>query len=165
MRSFRGLWRFKRTRNVFDSAGRHPYITGQDSNIPLKNVTRELHNGTTRPHSAIARVLSLLLLGFIVYGTTVEAAHTHGNLKGPTNTGSLAVVSDPANTTDSNGNLQSCGDCLICQLHQNFAATLISVPPTAAPSILSSLFSSVVSASFHSQTSTPRRGRAPPQTS
>jgi len=119
----------------------------------------------TRPHGAFARVLSFLLLGFIVYGTTVEAAHTHGNLPGANNTAGAASLSDPAKGSDSSGNLQRCSDCLICQLHQNFSATLISVPPTAGPSILRSLFSSVASATVRSHTSTPRRGRAPPQTS
>jgi hypothetical protein len=115
----------------------------------------------TRRHGAFARVLSVLLLGFIVYGTTVEAAHTHGNLPGA-NIAPAASLSDPATGSDSNGNLQGCSDCLICQLHQNFSATLVPLPPSIAPLTLKSGFFNLTAVSVFSETNAPRRGRAPP---
>ena len=111
-----------------------------------------------------SRALSLLLLGFIVYGTTVEAAHTHGSLAAANNAIVNSSFSDPATGTKANSNLLGCGDCLICQLHQHFSATLISVPPSVVPSLRSG-FLNLTAVSVHSQTSTPRTGRAPPQAS
>jgi hypothetical protein len=148
---------------MFDSAGRHPYTAAQDSNITRKKVTREGHSKLPKKHSVLARALSLLLLGFIVYGTTVEAAHTHGSLTAANIAGSS--FSNPASETKANRNLLSCNDCLICQLHQHFSATLMSVPPSNGPSALGSRLSSLTTVSVHSQTSTPRTGRAPPQAS
>jgi hypothetical protein len=115
----------------------------------------------TKQHGACARVLSFLLLGFIVYGTTVESAHTHGSLACATNVSS-ASFSDPATETNANNTLPGCGDCLICQLHQNFSATLISVPPSIGPLVVSSHFFNLTTASVVSETNAPRRGRAPP---
>jgi hypothetical protein len=128
----------------------------------FKNVIREDHNRMTKLHGAFARVLSFLLLGFIVYGTTVEAAHTHGNLPGANNTARVVSLSDPATGSDSNSNLQGCGDCLICQLHQNFSATLVPLPPSLAPLPVRSSFFNLAAVSVFSETNAPRRGRAPP---
>jgi hypothetical protein len=149
---------------VFDSAGRHPYTSAQDSNTLLKNVTREVSLNLFKQHAAFSRVLSFLLLGFIVYGTTVEAAHTHGNLAGVNKAVAAASFSDPATETKLNGNLAGCGDCLICQLHRHFSATVISVPPIIIPSSLRSHFFNLTAVSVHSETNAPRRGRAPPFT-
>jgi hypothetical protein len=111
-----------------------------------------------------SRALSLLLLGFIVYGTTVEAAHTHGSLAA-NNASASSSFSDPATETKTHSHLLGYGDCLICQLHQHFSATLISVPPSIVPSSLRSRIFNLTAVSVHSQTSTPRTGRAPPQAS
>jgi len=116
----------------------------------------------TKSHSRFSRVLSLLLLAFIVYGTTVEAAHTHGGLPAASVVGS-ASFSDPATDAKGATPLVGCGDCLICQLHQNFSATLISLPPSIAPTSLSSQFVLSTTIPLHTQTSAPRSGRAPPQ--
>jgi hypothetical protein len=148
--------------NVFDCAGRHPYTAAQDSNIARKKVTRERDTKLLKPHRAFARVLSFLLLGFIVYGTTVEAAHTHGSLPGPNTIAGASSFSDPATETKAGTNLLGCGDCLICQLHQHFSASLISAPPSISASSLKSLFFNLTTVSVHSQTSTPQTGRAPP---
>jgi hypothetical protein len=114
-----------------------------------------------KSHSRFSRVLSFLLLGFIVYGTTVEAAHTHGGV--PSRVVSSASFSDPATDAKGATPLVGCGDCLICQLHQNFSATLISLPPSVAPTSLSSQFIVSTTIPLHAQTSAPRSGRAPPQ--
>jgi hypothetical protein len=152
-------------RNAFDCAGRHPYTAAQDSNIARKKVNRERHSSLVRPHSAFARVLSLLLLGFVVYGTTVEAAHTHGNLTAATSAVGASNFSDPAAETKANTSVLGCGDCLICQLHQQFSTTLISVPPSLSQSSLKAQFFKLTTVSVLSQTSAPRTGRAPPQNS
>jgi hypothetical protein len=107
-------------------------------------------------------VLSFLLLGFIVYGTTVEAAHTHGNLAATKTVVGASSFSDPATDAKTTTKLPGCGDCLICQLHQNFSATLISVPPSIGPLAVSSHFFNLAAVSVVTQTNAPRRGRAPP---
>jgi hypothetical protein len=115
-------------------------------------------------HGAFARVLSFLLLGFIVYGTTVEAAHTHGNLARAKSAVGASTFSDPATDTTSSKTLLGCGDCLICQLHQGFSATLISAPPTLYSATLKSRVFNASEVLVHSETASPRRGRAPPFT-
>jgi len=108
------------------------------------------------------RALSFLLLGFIVYGTTVEAAHTHGSLTTANKAIASSTFSDPATETKTNNNLLGCGDCLICQLHQSFSATVISAPPSLVPAALSSRIYNLTAGSVSSETNAPRRGRAPP---
>ncbi len=157
--------RSRQCRNAVDSAVRHPYITVDDSNTLLKFVTREPHSQLIRPHGAFARALSFLLLGFIVYGTAVEAAHTHGSVLGSTNPARTGSFSDPQTETNQNGKLNVCSDCLICQLHQQFSTTLISVPPSIGASTLRCRFRSPNAVPVPSQTNTPRTGRAPPQNS
>jgi hypothetical protein len=150
---------------MFDSAGGHPYTAAQDSNITRKTVDREAPSKLIKRHGVLSRALSLLLLGFIVYGTTVEAAHTHGSLTVKNNIAGASTFSDPATGAKANNTLLGCGDCLICQLHQQFSTTLISVPPSLVPSPLGSRFLALTALSVHSLTNTPRRGRAPPLTS
>ena len=112
-------------------------------------------------HRGFSRVLSLLLLGFIVYGTTVKAAHTHGMLT-PNSVVAASNFSDPATDLKETNTLLGCGECLICQLQQNFSATLISVPPSIGHTPLGSRFVNSTTVLAHSQTTTPRTGRAPP---
>jgi ABC-type phosphate transport system permease subunit len=148
-------------KELFDSAGRHPYTAAQDSNITRKKVTREGRSKLVKTSGLFSRALSLVLLGFIVYGTTIEAAHTHGNL--PANRAIAgSTFSDPASETKANGNLLNCSDCLICQLHQNFSASLISVPPSIVSSSLRSRTFNLTAVSVSSNTNAPRRGRSPP---
>ena len=73
-------------------------------------------------NTAFTRWLGLLLVVFILYGTTVEAAHRHGRVL-PDNGAASLVDADHSNSpvTGKSG----CSDCLICQLHQNFSTTLI----------------------------------------
>jgi len=128
-------------------------------------VSRNGKSKLAKGGALFSRALSLLLLGLIVYGTTIEAAHTHGNLIAANGAIASSTFSDPASETKANGNLLGCGDCLICQLHQNFSATVIAVPPSIVPTSLTSRFSNFTAVSVHSQSTTPRTGRAPPQTS
>ena len=70
--------------------------------------------------------------------------------------------SDPATKTKAANTLPGCSDCLICQLHQNFSASLISVPPSSGPSSAGSKSFHSTTVSVYSQASRPRAGRAPP---
>jgi hypothetical protein len=118
---------------------------------------------SVRPHSAFTRVLSLLLLTFVVYGTTVEAAHTHSSLADTSTVAGVSSFSDPATESMINTTLAGCGDCLICQLHQHFSATLISVPLNQSQSSHKSGFFELSAVSINSQTTATQTGRAPPQ--
>jgi hypothetical protein len=106
-------------------------------------------------------VLSLLLLGFIVYGTTVEAAHTHGMLPVSSVAGASSFSGAGTDVKETT-TLLGCGECLICQLHQNFSATLISDPPSIGHTSFGSHVVNSTTVRVHSQTTTPRTGRAPP---
>ena len=104
--------------------------------------------------------LALLLIAFILYGTTVEAAHRHGRV--------LTDTSDFASLTqsDSSGNLAGaqtgCSDCLICQLHQNFSTTLIALRLDDPPTAVLHVTSTVVAPDLLSRITSPLSGRAPP---
>lgn len=118
---------------------------------------------TKNQGATFSRWLNLLLVVFILYGTTVEAAHRHGPLR-PSYAGANAQLD---NEHDKNlGNAKtSCNDCLICQLHQNFSTTLIALrlddpPVQRLPGVVS-----VVTEDLLSQIITPVAGRAPPSIS
>jgi hypothetical protein len=115
--------------------------------------------------AAFPRALSILLLAFIICGTTVEAAHNHGNLAGSNKVTSAAHFSDPATESKLDTGSLNCGDCLICQLHQNFSSTVLSVTPSLSPLIITASFIQSHSVLASSQTSVTRTGRAPPKTS
>ena len=134
---------------------------GLNDGIP-KKMSSERHSKLAKPHGAFTRILSLLLLGLIVFGTTVEAAHTHGNLRAANTIVGASNFSEPAKETKTPTNLTGCGDCLICQLHQGFSTTVISVPPSLVASSLRSRVFNSTTVSAHSQVTSPRRGRAPP---
>jgi len=117
------------------------------------------HRGAT-----FTRWLSLSLVVFILYGTTVEAAHRHGRVL-PTRTSAASHV-DNEPTPDSSTNRTGCNDCLICQLHQNFSTTAIALrlkhdAPTQAPQCVVI----VAPEDLRSRIIGPVTGRAPPQAS
>jgi hypothetical protein len=114
--------------------------------------------------AAFPRALSILLLAFIICGTTVEAAHNHGNLPGSNKVTSAAHFSDPATESTVHTSSLNCGDCLICQLHQNFSSTVLSVTPSIGPSADGFHTFTLTTVSIHSQTAATQRGRAPPFT-
>jgi hypothetical protein len=154
----------RQAKDCFDSADRHPYTAAQVLIITRKTVSRETNSNLVKRHGTFARVLSFLLLGFIVYGTTVEAAHTHGRVSVSNSAVGVSKLSDPATDTKTGTTLLGCSDCLICQLHQGFSTSLISVAPSLLPSALKSRLFSATAVLVHSETTTPRRGRAPPFT-
>ena len=121
-----------------------------------------LINAIQNPSAQLKRALGLLLVIFIFYGTTVEAAHRHGRIAPPSSTHGTSLV-DPSSSSGLLGLKPGCNACLICQLHQNFSATLISVKLEAQPlprlTHLSRTTPTSVSSTAHHSLS----GRAPPQ--
>jgi len=126
-------------------------------------VNTERSHRLVRSHGPLARVLCFLLLGFIVYGTTVEAAHTHGALTAAKSTVTAASFSTPESEANTATKLVGCGDCLICQLHQQFSASVIAAPPSIIPSSLASRHFKTTATAVRSETAAPRSGRAPPK--
>src|SRR5690349_241113 len=118
----------------------HPTLTG-------------MLNNRHQFRSGFSRWLGVLLIAFILYGTTVEAAHRHGRV--------LSNKSDATSVTHSEtpGNLKSsqsgCGDCLICQLHQHVSTTLIALRLNDPPARVLQTTTAVVTPHFLSRVTTP----------
>jgi hypothetical protein len=105
------------------------------------------------------RAIGLLLLVLILYGTTVEAAHRHGRVLPDTQAPSLV----DSNQTNSPVSTKSgCNDCLICQLHQNFSATLVTFRLVDPPKHVRVKVPPAASSDVLSQITGPSAGRAPP---
>jgi hypothetical protein len=112
-------------------------------------------------NAAFSRWLGLLLVLFVFYGTTIEAAHRHGVA---TSTSIHAGYSiEPDSGSDISTTKPGCNDCLICQLHQNFSATLISVKPDAQQITRVTHSRRLDPISIRSLVTNPSPGRAPPQ--
>ena len=111
--------------------------------------------------TTLSRVVGLLLVFFILYGTTVEAAHRHGQLVGSTD--NQAAITTPGSSQNTLATNTGCNDCLTCQLHQHLFASLVSVGTSEAPlsPLTLSFEASVISSS--SLILAPHAGRAPPQ--
>jgi len=111
-------------------------------------------------NAGFSRWLGVLLVAFILYGTTVEAAHRHGRV--------LSNKSDVTSVahSETSGNLKSsqsgCGDCLICQLHQHVSTTLIALRLNDPPVRVLQTTTAVVTPYLLSRITTPLSGRAPP---
>jgi len=112
-------------------------------------------------NAAFSRGLGLLLVLFVFYGTTIEAAHRHGRT--PSAPSHATSVAEHESGSGISTNKPGCSDCLICQLHQNFSATLISVKPHAEQitRVTNSRRSEPITIS--SLAASPSPGRAPPQ--
>ena len=113
--------------------------------------------------SSSRRVLSFLLLGLILYGATVQAVHKHGPIRLPQAQG--VSVSTPAPEDGSTGGLQSCDDCLICQLQQSLASTLVTNRDLDPPATQTVHFFETGTNPASSFVTIRESGRAPPQTS
>jgi hypothetical protein len=127
----------------------------------LSMVTSNTFIAVFSRRSPSSRALSLLLLVLIVYATTVEAAHKHGEILG-TNQSVEKTLSNSGTARTLGLDLVGCGDCLICQLHQNFSTSLISIRLGITASTLRAQYSETAPVDFHSQVNAPRTGRAPP---
>ena len=112
--------------------------------------------------TALTRWVGLLLAVFILYGTTVEAAHRHGRLV-PSNGAASLVNSDQ---TDSLFSTKSgCSDCLTCQLHQNFNTTLVAFRLVDPPKQVRISTPDAIPTDTLSPLIGPTAGRAPPSIS
>jgi len=107
-----------------------------------------------------ARTLGLILIAFILYGTTVEAAHRHGRIL--TSRSDVSSVANPNSGNSSSGTRSSCNDCLICQLHQHFSNGLISIKVTAEESVNQRIQWQSDPLLLCSISNAPATGRAPP---
>jgi hypothetical protein len=116
------------------------------------------NNATT-----FSRCVGLLLVVFILYGTSVEAAHRHGRIL-PAGSSAASLVDSQQRTTPV-GSKSGCSDCLICQLHQNFTTTLIAFRISDPPTQVRLKLPSAVSPDVFSRITAPTAGRAPPSIS
>jgi hypothetical protein len=128
----------------------HPKLTGM--------LISPFHNRSAR----FTRWVGLLLAVFILYGTTVEAAHRHGRVL-PSNGTATLVDSDQSDSPVSGKT--GCSDCLICQLHQNFSTTLIAFRLVDPPKQVRIKIPDEVPAYTLSLLIGPAAGRAPPSIS
>jgi len=120
-----------------------------------------LMNAFQNQRASMKRGLGLLLLVFIVYGTTVEAAHRHGRVAQAAHS---AVAFEQTGSTNTNTKtLPGCSDCLLCQLHQNFSDTLISVKPVAEPLVRQTFTPQSDPVSISSSNQSSQSDRAPPK--
>ena len=117
---------------------------------------------THQDRSTFARALSLLLLVFILYGTTVEAVHRHSTTPSNKSVASSSV-SDSGSEQTAGLKLSGCNDCLICQLQQNFSTSVVAARCAITPPRLHVQYRETVPVGFHSEPHTPKTGRAPPQ--
>jgi hypothetical protein len=112
---------------------------------------------------SFSRWLGLLLIAFILYGTTVEAAHRHGRVL--SDNGNLSSVTHSDKSGNPAGAQTGCGDCLICQLHQNFSTTLLAFRLSDPPARVLFTTTTFVAPDLLSRISSPLAGRAPPSIS
>lgn len=122
----------------------------------------------TRPHlntlsqrTAFSRVLSALLLVFVIYGTTIAAAHRHGRIL-VSDDSTTHSVCDDQNAGTLGGGSPSCAECLICQLQKHFFASLITVRDDSLPTLTNTESCRSVSSIFLTRFNTSTSGRAPP---
>jgi|SRR4030095_5149986 hypothetical protein len=125
-------------------------------------VINKSHSGFQPRHGAYSRVLSMVLLAFVCYGTTVEAAHRHGRVFASADATSASGLD---NTSGFASSLSSCNDCLICQLHQSFSTAVINVRSCDSPELVRSRYHSTATVPLNSRSNIPQCGRAPPVTS
>ena len=108
----------------------------------------------------LTRWLNLLLVVFILYGTTVEAAHRHGRVL-PSRAGATSQIDNEQDKNLGSGKT-GCNDCLICQLHQNFSTTLIVLRLNDPPARILHRTTAIVATDLLSRIISPLAGRAPP---
>ena len=118
---------------------------------------------TRNQGATFSRWLNLLLVVFILYGTTVEAAHRHGRILPSSNAANAQL--DNEHSKNLGSTKSGCSDCLICQLHQNFTTTLIALRSIDPPVRLPQRVVSIVPRDLLSQIISPLSGRAPPSIS
>ena len=117
------------------------------------------------------RVLAMLLLAALAWGSTVEFTHHHGANTKPIESLSSAAPSAAdseatqlsSNNTNGTQSTSKSGDaCLICQLHQNLSATVIGQAPGVGPTETRSLNAAPCAVVQLSEFIATGHGRAPP---
>jgi hypothetical protein len=123
-----------------------------------------------------ARLLAVLLLAAIAWGSTVEFTHHHGSkarsveslsstaqwIQTPIADEALSTQISSSNTNGTSSKSKTGAECLICQLHQNLSASEISHTPGVGSTEtcgLNTPLSAVVQLSEFRSTG---QGRAPP---
>ncbi len=135
-------------------------ITIREPQTLTQLITTSMFELFRKNNAAFSRGLGLLLVLFVFYGTTIEAAHRHGTIRPASNHAASVIEHESGSGTSTSK--PGCHDCLICQLHQNFSATLISVKPNAEQitRVAHSRRSDPIS--IRSLVNSPSPGRAPP---
>ena len=110
---------------------------------------------------AFSRGLGLLLIAFIFYGTTVDAAHRHGRVP-PQGRSDVASLTHSEQTANPAGTSSGCNDCLICQLHQNLNTTLITYRLVNPPQSFQLRIPATIARDVLSHAASATAGRAPP---
>ena len=132
--------------------------------IPFPMVARTPHLSSMTRQSAISRAVVGLLLVFVIYGTTIEAAHRHGRIFAAEQSKTHSLSTNETAGDNSSTSL-SCAECLICQLQQHFSASLVTVRDSNSPAMTLSEVAGFTSPSIKSRSTTSSLGRAPPFTS
>ena len=110
--------------------------------------------------ASLKRGLGLLLVVFIFYGTTVEAAHRHGRIM--SSPSDATALTNSEQTSTPLGSKVGCSDCLICQLHQSSNTTLTAFRIADPPSATRIKPATAQPRKVLSQVTCPSAGRAPP---
>ena len=113
-------------------------------------------------NAALTRWIGLLLAVFILYGTTVEAAHRHGRILPGSEKASLVHSEQTKSPVNSKA---GCSHCLICQLHQHFSTTLLAFSIVDPPKQVRIKVLPAIPPDVVSLLAGPTAGRAPPSIS
>jgi hypothetical protein len=105
------------------------------------------------------QTLGCLLLLMIIYGATVEAAHSHGAVS--TDTPGIAAISD-AGGLHSDTNHSHYRECVMCQFQQQLFNGLVHAPLLALTLSTQIAFASTLTVLHLSSPITQPTGRAPP---
>ncbi|MGI8654943.1 MAG: hypothetical protein ACR2LC_06965 [Pyrinomonadaceae bacterium] len=119
-----------------------------------------------RAQAPFARMLAFALLTLVAYTATIGAVHTHGG-NAPTSSRFFGATNfvKPHGDNSSLSNHRHSDDCLICQLQSHLSCGLFSDLPRVTLSQKQTASSLAAAVPLLSQTSTSRRGRAPPANS
>jgi hypothetical protein len=129
--------------------------------IQNRAVTRR-YSSHFRPPGFASRALSLFLLSLVLYGTTIEIAHSHGRILSTNPSEQSPSISQSNAPTHVAGGQLGCSECLLCQFHKNFSTTTITVRDASASPTTRLGLQCPSSVAFESHTNSPQKGRAPP---
>jgi len=124
-------------------------------------VARTPEQNRLTQYSIRSRLIAGLLLVFVIYGTTIEAAHRHGRIFKSEQSQSTSVSADNE-TQGVGGSSRSCAECLICQLHQHFSASLVTIRFKNSPELTSAVIFHPTAQSLQTRAVSTQTGRGPP---